>query len=820
MLKRWGTQVREAVFLGKKFPLKPTPYRGLLSQFGHPKSAKTQDIFLQFTFIGRALPYGSDAVVNSAVAKHAEILCSKGESPEWIVSAAREFSANWARKYNFSVDFASTPVIKNSSCFQYSLRKGGYSRKLGEILSSRHPVAKSHSHAVPITGTSSNSSNLGPQIPTTMTTSFDEIYNQAKRGFQFDGGNKCQVHGLPERGYKCRVVTSHPAEATAFLHYFGTGLRRSLARDPHIRDVLSGDHHRAVEQLFDNYLDPRAEILSADLTSATDTFHADIVQAIFGGFLDSLVDVDVPIRELAFDLAVGAYALHYPKGSEMSTRVTQRGVLMGTPTSWPILCVLNLFWVSLAQDMKKPRGHCIGEDNVNIRLDEKDQFTVTQYDHISGRKSKHLVTDTRKSNRTNHVVCGDDLLLVARPSVCRRYEELARLCGAIFSPGKHLSSRTHGIFTENIFTVSMVVGSVSKAFVVATNDTPQGTWAWSVTRDLPLKAVSTVRKQVGIPVGVRFDRWTDCIPLRWAVKSESSDNHLPLWYNIGPSAESVVRAHPDSHEKVARILKLLHPGLPRWFYAVGIPPFLPRTLGGAGLVKSDPRTLKMKDVCSRFYQDGIHALIYRERMPRTLTRLYTTSVSPAYARALTSVEREMSRFRTRGTTIRPPNSHVSVNPIVSNYEDRIEEEASKSVLWSSVYYNGLTKEVPTVTGPRLATLLRKELSSVLKKRGGYKHSNPRSSVEKVLYAARHPKNPDLFWEERFERYRFVDYDFSWSRPRRYFLWKHFRGLGEFYSNCFENVCVDENLFGKRQFAVPERGAVDYRNLLETIPERE
>jgi len=780
-------------------------------------SDATQDKYLQFTFIGRSLPLGSQPVVDSAIQKHSDTLSLPGSSPQWILDAAREFSAKWASKYHFAVDFASTPVVKNSSCFEYSLRDGGYSRALVEILSSRHPVVKSHSSSYDKTSNPTNGSRSDLH-PSAMSSSFDTIYYHANRKFG-NSGNFCTVHGLPERGYKCRVVTSHPAAATAFLHYFGTGLRKCLARDPHIRDVLSGDHHQAVQQLFGNLLDPRAEILSADLTSATDTFHADIVQAIFGGFLDTLVDVDVSIRELAFELAVGSYSLSYPLGSKLNPgRDTKRGVLMGTPTSWPILCVLNLFWVSLAQDEKIPRNVSIGEDSVTIHLDEKDQFDVTCYNHLTGRHYVKRVTDTKKSRRTNHVVCGDDLLLVARSAVCRRYEELARLCGAIFSPGKHLSSRTHGIFTENIFTVENVKGSISRSSLVATNDTLKGTWSWAVTRSLSEKTCSRVSRQVLIPVGIKFGRWTDTIPLRWAVKNTSSDDQLPLWYNIGPSAESIVRAHPESYWKVAIILRLLHPGLARWFYAVGIPPYLPRTLGGAGLVKSDPRTLRMKDVCPRFFRDGIHALIYRERMPRTMTRLYTTSVSPAYAEALPEVEREMSRFRTRGTTTRSPNSHVKENPYKSNYEERVEEEASKSVLWSIVKYNDMTLNIPTITGPQLAYRLRKEFISVLKRRGGYGHSNPRTSVEKVVNAVRYPKNPDLFWEEQFNRYRFVDYNFSWDRGQKYFLYKrkHYCSAGR--RKLLKSVSENEDLKHPR-FTISERSAVDRGFLLETNPKR-
>lgn len=117
-------------------------------------------------------------------------------------------------------------------------------------------------------------------------------------------------------------------------------LIKGLRKDPHISLTLAGNHRQQVERIFKDR--GSCKILSADLTSASDLLPLDLCNAI----VDGLVAAKEPgtaryfIPEQwhsHFRRLVGPQELHYPDGSVINS---SRGILMGLPTTWIILCLV------------------------------------------------------------------------------------------------------------------------------------------------------------------------------------------------------------------------------------------------------------------------------------------------------------------------------------------------------------------------------------------------------------------------------------------------------------------------------------------------
>jgi len=86
------------------------------------------------------------------------------------------------------------------------------------------------------------------------------------------------VVAIDERGFKARVVTKSPWCLVVLAHQVRSYLWTALLRDPRISAVLSGDHCKAVENVFrlSRPIDGH-EIISSDLTSASDTLPLDLL---------------------------------------------------------------------------------------------------------------------------------------------------------------------------------------------------------------------------------------------------------------------------------------------------------------------------------------------------------------------------------------------------------------------------------------------------------------------------------------------------------------------------------------------------------------
>lgn len=165
-----------------------------------------------------------------------------------------------------------------------------------------------------------------------------EVKDLLFAGINWDELPKARVTTVRERGWKCRIVTVSSAREVHLGHCLRKFLFRGLRKDIHVRDVISGNHRKAVQETVKP--GKTGSILSADLTSATDLFPLDLVGALVDGLLaakgNSVSTPIIPeVFHKLFRRLTGQQVLDWPELGKNAT--TSRGILMGLPTTWILL---------------------------------------------------------------------------------------------------------------------------------------------------------------------------------------------------------------------------------------------------------------------------------------------------------------------------------------------------------------------------------------------------------------------------------------------------------------------------------------------------
>jgi hypothetical protein len=389
---------------------------------------------------------------------------------------------------------------------------------------------------------------------------------------------EASVLTISERGFKTRIVTKSPGCVVALGHHLRRWMAAGLRTDPSIREVLKGDHREAVESLFHDGspIDPglaRTEedqlILSADLKAATDLIGRETYEAIVEGILSSEEGLNLPswARSL-YRLCIGPQRLIYPDLKKNA--LSQRGALMGLPTTWPLLCLANLAWWHHGRPLGRvPR----------VRI------------------------------------CGDDLVAKAREREIEQYETWAKASGAVFSNrSKHMVLTSGGVFTEEVFFTTsnrryIVEGPL---LPVRIQGTDKGSRLVQFGDYLPAALVSSKAKanrrylsatassappptitlaQEARPEIRRntFQRWSEAFPLRGLVgtmKSDLTGTEAPYWVSIGPAVE-VMMSHrgPEARKRILAAFRSGHPDFYRFASQQGLSGLIhvPRQFGGFGI---------------------------------------------------------------------------------------------------------------------------------------------------------------------------------------------------------------------------------------------
>jgi len=707
-LKEAASSIRRQVF--EEDRASPTLFFGLIGALGWTQPERA----LQLSYIGRALPFGSARVVQESLDTHKQVMGTLSVTPPMILAAARPWARKWAETHRLDFSGFKPVSLQESSCLEFTRKEGGFAKGVSRVLVGANPPLPT---ALP-SEVKKAEHNLFARLrgvvrcsrPPASSSSVPEApYRKVIAGMHYRDGKPRAIDGthgvvvsLPERGFKARIVSRHHSARVTFLHQFRLALAEALRRDRRIREVVAGQSRRAVETMF---VGARHDgvLLSADLTAASDRLPHDLLREIWAGLADSAKFPPGVTLEDVLHLAIGPYDMQYPDGTSVTM---QQGILMGLPTTWPLLCLVMAFWADLS----------------NEAPDKGGSSTVT---HPLGESER---------------ICGDDLIAWWRPERVALFEDIAQACGAKFSAGKHLRSRRWGIFTEEIFDVRVNVKAPKETLrtPASTTHARKRAFGWhkaaqrfverELNASLPTKYCPRVIAGKGpLRLSTDFGRWARCIPLRWAVRvprreAGSPVQSLPEWYCIGPATWSVA-ASTGMWKAVANVRSVMFPAQGRELAEAGIPPFLPRSLGGGGLALPSGPSTRVGRVASRLWRRAIGSGIYRSQPTDLPASAWRAASSPAYELASREAKKLLDRPEyqsTRWNAGRPGFSFKKLGDL----EDYLEGRSAKSILWAVLEKRAsLTGDVP-VSIHRVAKSVHREVTRLARKGGFLSSSAP------------------------------------------------------------------------------------------------
>jgi len=501
---------------------------------GRDMTPQEQDILVQLSYIGRALPKGRvDKEGQKAQMEHVKNLTSPAEPlPPGRREELRAFAKKWAERHLDAWDQRPEFDPTSGSCLEFSRKKGGMAEFLRDRL---HRALKKKGLWPPpryikkLTSYPVVEDEASSIAHAALRDELIEEFKGIIEGFTYP---EAQVLTISERGYKSRIVTKSNGAIVALGHHIRRWLTRGTRSDPSIREVLAGDHREAVESLLapDHgsfgpsrwaYRDEGDQwILSADLKTATDLIGSETYEAIAEGIMESTPGKTMPEwAKHLFKVCIGPQRLIYPDLGV--ARRSKRGALMGLPTTWPLLCLANLAW----WDSSRP-----------VRI------------------------------------CGDDLVAKAPKLLISRYESRAKDSGAKFSSkAKHMCLQGGGVFTEEVFFTTGVKRVVSEG---------------------PLRSAKWVKEghaRRNPSYLNTLERWSEAFPLRGIIgtmKSDLTGTDAPYWAAIGPALERMMAERsPNARRKILLTLQYSHPELRAFLSDVGLAGLfhVPRQFGGVGI---------------------------------------------------------------------------------------------------------------------------------------------------------------------------------------------------------------------------------------------
>jgi hypothetical protein len=352
-----------------------------------PQILRNEDFCAQFSFVGRSLPPGSLSTAKKAIEKHKKDLGTGWDTPPHLIEGVKRFSFNWARQHiPRGKDRLAIISMSSSACYTYNRKEGGLARWVRESLESAPEL-------------------LTDRPPGILDQEWADLVSEqrllafCKRDLNNPDLRKAKVEVIKEPGLKARIVTKSHGTVLTLGHLARRRLMYGLNRTKGLSSVLSGDHLKALN------LRNGGEVNSSDLTSATDLFPFDLVDSLVQGLIDSDRFREEEICGLK--LCTGSMEIQYSD----SCLHSKKGILMGLPTTWSLLCLVHLFWIDHAQRTS------------------------------SGKLSL--------SRRLSYSICGDDAIIIGGAISLNRYDSVIRDCGGILSKGKHFrSSLGRGVFLE------------------------------------------------------------------------------------------------------------------------------------------------------------------------------------------------------------------------------------------------------------------------------------------------------------------------------------------------------------------------------------
>nr|WAQ16867.1 RNA-dependent RNA polymerase [Saccharomyces cerevisiae YJM1199 virus N1199] len=506
---------------------------------------RSANAWAQLSYLGRALPRGGSLAVSRALRVHYDCLTSTFHSRPDDLSSLEEWTVLWARRY-----LDRHPSIAQT-CSVPTSGSACYevSRKDGGF-------------DLAVSGLLQESSELDLERPDGVSDSvwtprvaelrlLNVSLSKAREDREASRPPRGRVVALPERGFKVRVVTAMQAHNLVLGHTARRRLMKGMRRWPMLRETLAGNESTVVQELVGG----AGEVVSSDLKSASDLIPFDVVEAILRGLARSgRLD---PVELEGLRVCTGPQHLSWPDGREA---VTSRGILMGLPTTWALL---NLY-----------HGWCW-----QVAIDHAREYSLP---------SGHPV-------RAIGRICGDDLIGTAPRHLVDCYEQRLRGTGAVLSDGKHFRSSNRGVFLEVLWELR------GKRFTVYDGGVPivrksRGRCGRRVTR--PVNQVALHHWEVALKC--------ETFPIKSLVVGDPN-LAVPEYWGVSTTEDALLGSYDV--RTVSAVARTVRPDLPSKFRAAGIPPHLPRSLGGAGLARWPPNPSETVDA-SRSHRKALATALY------------------------------------------------------------------------------------------------------------------------------------------------------------------------------------------------------------------
>lgn len=262
---------------------------------------------------------------------------------------------------------------------------------------------------------------------------------------------------VKEYGLKTRIVTKSPA----VLQIAGQIIRRQLLRHfkriRPIKDVLKGDRHKAIERIVSRGPPATGVFVSTDLSKATDTVSQEAMCELWKEFATAIgyswrvicigllclgnqvIFDDHNLTEIEPKPEKPESAIderNFVPNSMFENRTARTGIMMGTPLTWLMLNLSQIWAVETAWYELRREGKTPPEWDQHVRS----------------------VRDLEKT----YSVCGDDLIAYWPRILAERYEAKLISIGYKTNDKKHYVSKIGGVFTEIMF--SGIVGKKDKPY--------------------------------------------------------------------------------------------------------------------------------------------------------------------------------------------------------------------------------------------------------------------------------------------------------------------------------------------------------------------
>jgi len=585
--------------------LRDTDWNG---QAWHPTVC---EIVAQLTYIGRALPAPTEeATLNKAILEHRRALLSGGEPiPKLPVEANRDpsriseppqlnlvkdfrlYVRSWASRYGKgSVGIHEIAHSTGASVGNPRAMGGHLNHYIGLMNQNEPGVVYDDPEFV-----------LGHEHE---ALAQDAILRDHLRRFangKFRGPDGKILDGMyPELeavclatpGVKTRVISKGDEDLNPLAHSIRHILFQALRRDPVLKYAISCQDDEALEELILKRLfmvGTKLRLLSTDLTAATDLILMEFFQAGADGFSDGFGLSD-EARELA-QLAVGPQRMTWtikadtapgPEWTQPTnevtgepiprtwetTAVTNRGSMMGCPITFSLLCLVHRWAceraISLYEHELRPQEPLRGPEQLGFGF-----------------------------KKWPYIIRGDDAGAPWPERLNAIYTDVMTNVGAKFSEGKHYY--TQPLEPDGIDTKILWYCEKMYVFRAQKVRTPNGfRIQLSVVKDVAVPMAGIVHLGCCIPQG-----------------AGEVDRGYPGWASIGATVASLSGDYPNRTRCIARAILTIHPGLPEWFRSRGFYPYLPRELGGAGLLPWHG-TNRVLDLCSREHAKALAILLTDE----------------------------------------------------------------------------------------------------------------------------------------------------------------------------------------------------------------